>query len=313
MLASLRRGALAFLITFCISALLFSLAAVFVHPNVLGMLDFVEGGSAGDNSQLVNGFNENPNSSDTAVTSGFSAILVGTDHQPEVTPGASVQADTIIFVTVSETGKSFVYMPLPANMEVYVDGKSTTLGKVYESKGISYLAEKVTGLTGISVNYHAVVSMSNLEQIIDKLGGVEFSVPVKMEYEDPTQELVISLEKGRQTLTGTDAVKMLRYCSDSYSDRIKRNLNFLQTIAAEQAAPENKSSATELYVKLAPYITTNFTQNDLVKYMDLIWSYADFEEISLDYPGTYETDGDKTVFIPDTDKAIEILAEYKNS
>lgn len=313
MLASLRRGALAFLITFCISALLFSLAAMFVLPNVLGMLDFVGGESVGDNSQLEVGFNENPNQSETEVTSGFSAILVGTDHQPAVTPGAKVEADTIIFVTVSEAKKSFVYMPLPSDMEVSVDGRTTTLGKVYESKGISYLAEKITGLTGISVNYHAVVSMSNLEQIIDKLGGVEYSVPVKMQYEDPTQYLVISLEKGRQKLTGSDAVKMLRYCSDSYTDRLKRNLHFLQQLAADCASPEKKSSATDLYVMLAPYITTNFTQNDLVKYMDLIWSYSDYEEIALDYPGTYETDKDVTVFIPDTEKALEILAEYKNS
>ena len=313
MLASLRRGALAFLITFCISALLFSLAAVFVLPNVLGMLDFVSGGPVDDNSQLVSGFDENPNSSDSAVTSGFSAILVGTDHQPEVLPGANVETDTIIFLTVSESKKSFVYMSLPANMQVYVDSKETTLGKVYESKGVSYLAEKISGLTGISINYHAVVSMSNLEKIIDKLGGVEYSVPVKMEYQDPTQGLVINIEKGRQQLSGADAVKMLRYRSDSYTDRIKRNLNFLQLIVSEQAAAEKKPSATELYVMLAPYVTTNFTQNDLVKYIDLIWSYSDYEEISIDFPGTYETKNDKTVFIPDTAKAVEILAEYKNS
>ena len=198
-------------------------------------------------------------------------------------------------------------------MQVYVDSKETTLGKVYESKGVSYLAEKISGLTGISVNYHAVVSMTNLEKIIEKLGGVEYSVPVKMEYADPTQGLVINIEKGRQQLSGADAVKMLRYRSDSYADRIKRNLNFLQFLASEQAASEKKSSATELYVMLAPYVTTNFTQTDLVKYLDLIWSYSDYEEVSIDFPGTYETDTDKTIFIPDTAKAVEMLAEYKNS
>jgi len=184
---------------------------------------------------------------------------------------------------------------------------------VYESKGISYLAEKVSGLTGISVNYHAVVSMGNLEKIIEKLGGVEYNVPIKMEYQDPKQQLVIDIEKGRQQLSGSDAVKMLRYCSDSYNDRIKRNLTFLQTIAAENAAPEKKASATELYVMLAPYVTTNFTQNDLVKYIDLIWSYSDYDEVTLTYPGTYETNKDVTLFIPDTDRAVEMLSEYKNS
>lgn len=313
MLASLRRGALAFLITFCISALLFSLAAVFVLPNVLGMLDFIGGEPVGDNSELVNGFEDAPDPTGPAAASGFSAIIVGTDHQPEVTPGAKVSTDTIIFVTVSESTKSFVYMPLPSNMQVYVDSKPTTLGEVYNAKGITYLAEKVSGLTGISVNYHAVVSMGNLEQIIEKLGGIEYSVPVNMDYTDPIQGLVIDLDKGRQTLNGENAVKMLRYRSDSFSDRIKRNLYFLQELVGTYAVPDQKANATELYVMLAPYITTNFTQNDLVKYIDLIWSYSDYAEVSLEYPGTYETKGETTTFMPDTAKAAQMLAEYKNS
>lgn len=312
MLASLKRRALAFLITFCISVLLFGIAALIVVPNVLAMLNFVEDPSENDNSQLVNGFIESSGSSDTAVA-GFSALFVGTDYQPKITPGADVSADTIIFVTVSENKKSFVYMSLPSNMEVTVGNSSMTLGEVYDAKGIEYLSEKVTGLTGIAVNYYAVVSLGSLEDIIDKLGGIEYSVPVNMEYEDPSQELEIDLSKGKQTLSGENAVKMLRYRSDSYADRIERNLSFLQKIISTYASADQKANATELYVKLAPYITTNFTQNDLIKYLDLIWSYSGFSEVTLDYPGKYETEDDVITFIPDTDKAIEILSEYKNS
>lgn len=312
MLGSLKRFAIVFILTFCISALLFGIAALIIVPNISGMLDFVSGGTAKDESQLVNGFIEAPDSVDISV-SGFAALFVGTDYQPEVTPGADVTADSMIFVTVSEPKKSFVYVSLPSNMEVTVGDKLMTLGQVYDEKGIEYLCEKVTGLTGINVNYHAVVSLGSMEDIVDKLGGVEFSVPVNMEYQDPTQELIIDIDKGRQVLNGSDAVKMLRYRSDSFDDRMSRNLSFFQTLVGTYASADQKANASELYVKLAPYITTNFGQNELVKYLDLIWSYDEYAEVTLDYPGEYETNGDITIFVPDSVKALEMLSEYKNS
>ena len=312
MLGSLKRFAIVFILTFCISALLFGVAAMILVPNVVGMLDFISGSAANDDSQLVSGFVEAPDEVEVSVT-GFSALFVGTDYQPDVTPGAKVSTDSMIFVTVSEPKKSFVYVSLPSNMEVSVGDKLMTLGQVYDEKGIEYLCEKVTGLTGLSVNYHAVVSLGSMEDIVDKLGGVEFSVPVNMEYQDPTQGLIIDIDKGRQVLNGADAVKMLRYRSDSFDDKMARNLSFFQTLVDSYAAADQKANASELYVKLAPYITTNFGQNELVKYLDLIWSYDEYSEVILDYPGEYQTSKDVTVFVPDTVKALEMLSEYKNS
>ena len=56
-----------------------------------------------------------------------------------------------------------------------------------------------------------------------------------------------------------------------------------------------------------------FGQTDLVKYMDIIWSYQDYSEVELDYPGKYTTnDEGYTIFRPKTEAAFSMLADYKN-
>ena len=198
-------------------------------------------------------------------------------------------------------------------MEVIVDNEKMFLGDVYGKKGVEYLCQRVTGLTGISVNYYATVALEDMEQLINELGGVEFSVPVNMNYTDHKGKLNIDITRGYQRLSGKDAVNMLRYRGDSFRERGTRNVNFIQTLVRELTAADTKQNAADTYLKLSKFVTTNFGQSDFVKYMDLIWSYSEFTEISLEYPGKYTTNDDGyTIYRPNTDAAYAMLAEYKN-
>ena len=43
------------------------------------------------------------------------------------------------------------------------------------------------------------------------IGGVDFEVPVNMNYDDPTQDLHIHISKGMQHLDGEGVMKVLRF------------------------------------------------------------------------------------------------------
>lgn len=310
MLRNLRSSLLTFIITFCISLLIFGALAFFIVPKVADLLAFDDPVNAilpEEGEELVS-----TDGKVSSAASGLSVLIVGTDSQPEVTPGASVSADTIIFMTVSEEKKAFVFMPLPSRTEVTVDGEVMFLGDVYGAKGIDYLCEKVTGLTGITINYYACASIGGMKSIVDKLGGIDFSVPVNMKYEDASQGLVIDVERGFQKLNGTQSVNMLRYRSDSFRDRTARNLSFLQTAIRLCVSMFPQSDAADLYFRLAPHVTTNFTEADLEKFVSVIWAYNDYNEVSLEFPGKYSTnDEGYTIYIPDAGKAYNMLNEYK--
>ena len=79
------------------------------------------------------------------------------------------------------------------------------------SIGIEQFEKDVASLTGFYVNRYVLIDIEGVENIIDAIGGVDFDIPVKMNYEDPTQDLYIHFKKGYQHLNGEDAVKVARF------------------------------------------------------------------------------------------------------
>ena len=59
--------------------------------------------------------------------------------------------------------------------------------------------------------YYVVISNNALVQLVDEIGGVEFDVPIDMNYDDSTQDLAIHLKKGVQKLNGEQAEGLVRF------------------------------------------------------------------------------------------------------
>ncbi|MBR6514329.1 MAG: LCP family protein [Clostridia bacterium] len=320
-MAAFKRNALTFLITFCISLVIFSIIATAVL-GFAGFLDlkglfFNNTDTADDTDQTESGDDlivnfDDALDPDTPLTSSFTALLVGTDYQPKVTPDAPSRADAILLVRFSCEKESVVFVNIPAVTRVTVDGVDTTLGAAYTDKGIDYLMEKVQGMTGLHINYYAIASVAIFDDIIDSLGGIDYNVPVNMNYEDEYQDLVIDLKKGDQHLDGKNALDMLRYRSDSYSNRMLRNVQFFRTLMEKYTQSVYKSNANDLYSTIFYYLKSNFTEDDLLKHMDTIYNYSSYEAKIITYPGDYTVVGKDTYFTPKQDEAIETLSIYKN-
>lgn len=71
--------------------------------------------------------------------------------------------------------------------------------------------DAVNELTGLDIQYYALVKTEALIKLVDTIGGVEFYVPRDMYYEDPTQNLVIDLKEGLQVLNGDKAEQLVRW------------------------------------------------------------------------------------------------------
>ena len=73
------------------------------------------------------------------------------------------------------------------------------------------LIKEVSEITGINLDYYAVVNNNALIQIVDIIGEIEFEVPINMDYDDPTQDLHIHFKKGMQKIDGEKAELLLRF------------------------------------------------------------------------------------------------------
>ena len=238
----------------------------------------------------------------------------GVGKQLSYTMMRGISADAVLVGRVDKEDRRLVLTALSGNTRVFVDGVHTSLGSVFIEKGLDFFLGKVSALTGFSFDYYGVVSIPTMESVIDHLGGLSFKIPCDMEYEDPTEGLTISLKAGSQWLNGEDAMRVLRYAD--YEDRDVSRLAILRDMAISMMTSIPKittlAHAPDLYKNLKNGISTNLRLADFTDNLDLIFRIGDFDVVNYEYPGKMTVDNGDPMFVPDTQKAIATLLQYRS-
>ncbi len=258
----------------------------------------------------------------------FTVLLVGTDYQPDVyhdydstdktnegfpMEPRRVEADSITLVRVNKETGECLFCPIPAITKIVVDGLPDQLQNLYASKGIDALCDKVMAMTGIPVDYYAVVTMNSLASFIDELGGLPYYVPKDMYYKDDSIGLEINIRRGSQKLTGQKAVQMLQYWSYDDGDTSRRAcaVSFLKELFKRIATQIEPQSSALYFQRYSRYFETNFTIGDLQDNVDLLFSYNKMTIVDYTYPGTTVGEGGDAYFSANIPKAIEDFSKYK--
>ncbi len=77
--------------------------------------------------------------------------------------------------------------------------------------GIGELRSAVSDLLGIPIDYYVMVDVPSFVRIVDAVGGVDFQVPVYMDYDAPDQDLHIHYDaKLYRALTGKQVMEIAR-------------------------------------------------------------------------------------------------------
>lgn len=102
--------------------------------------------------------------------------------------------------------------------------------------GIDGLMDGLKDILGFQIDCYAVVDLNAFVQLVDAIGGVDYDVPVDMNYYDPTQDLYISIPAGQQHLDGEEALKVVRFRSGYATadiGRIGTQQDFLMSVASQ--------------------------------------------------------------------------------
>ena len=101
---------------------------------------------------------------------------------------------------------------------------------------------------------------------MDAIGGVDYNVPVNMNYYDPTQDLYINIAAGEQHLTGEEALKVVRFRSGYASadiGRIGTQQDFLKSVASQMLTLGNIPNLPTFIDIFEEYVETNMTTANL--------------------------------------------------
>ena len=239
----------------------------------------------------------------------FSTILIaGTDDD-------GYRTDTIILAAVDSSHKAVSLLSIPR--DTYCDGYSvpkinSACGAVGGGKeGMEELMDKVSQLLGFMPDGYVMINLDAFAKVVDIMGGVDFDVPMDMNYTDPTQDLYINLSAGYQHLDGSDAIGLVRFRSGyAMADltRVSVQRDFMQAAMDQWLKPVKILR----YPRLVGAISDNFTTD--LSLGNMIWlTYAVFScdpsgMVTETLPGAPATINGGSYIEPD-DAAIAALME----
>ncbi len=170
------------------------------------------------------------------VGEGINILLLGLDAG--IIEGSTARApsrtDTMMVLSFDPETMEGGVISIPRDTRVNIPGKGTNKINAAHVFGGPQLAMKTTeALLGIPLHYYVKVNLEGFEKIVDSLGGIEIEVEKDMNYWDPTQDLLIDLKAGKQTLSGSQALDYVRWREDGKGDvgRIPRQQKFLRILA----------------------------------------------------------------------------------
>ncbi len=132
---------------------------------------------------------------------------------------ASLCTDVILLCAYDVNTQSLCCVQLPRDT-YFKSGSATRLNAVFaaelskgksEKDALRATADTLSHALAIPIDYTALLYLDSFSALIDRLGGVEVEVPFAMHYEDPSQNLSIHLEKGKQRLNGAQSEQFVRF------------------------------------------------------------------------------------------------------
>lgn len=183
--------------------------------------------------------------------------------------------------------------------------------------------DAVNELTGLNLKYYILVDTEALIKLVDTIGGLEFDVPMNMNYDDASQNLHIHLTAGYQKLSGAQVEQLARFRHNNDGSsyyrvygvgedfgRMQTQRNVILAIAKQTIKFKNVSEIGRIIDIFKTYVDTNIN-------LDYIKDYIPYAvQIDVDSIKTGQLPGDDGpsnigvyVFVPDKEATKELVDE----
>lgn len=183
--------------------------------------------------------------------------------------------DTMIYVNYDVKNGKVAMMSIPRDTYItneYCNGHK--LNSLYRGKNVQPFISQIEELIGVDIDYYLIFDSKMLHEIVDAVGGVEVDVPIRMKYDDPTQNLHIDLKPGVQVLNGKQAEQFVRYRKGNDGSgyamgdlqRTEVQQQFIKNFIATVLSTKNLTKIPDLINIALDNTDTNITAREALKY-----------------------------------------------
>ena len=263
-------------------------------------------------------------------SSRVTVLIMGLDYR-DWSEGRDVpRTDSMILLSVDPLAKTASMMSIPRDLWVAIPGMQNNKintayrwGEIYKLPDGPTLAMKtVEGVTGVPIQYYALIDFNAFVQFIDSMGGLDMKIRTPITIDPIGQGNTKTLEVGTQTLTGAEtlAYARQRHTANDDFDRSARQQEVIMAIRKQvltlNMMPDMIRKAPELYSEISSGIRTNLTLDQVIR---LAWLGSQIKEenihkgnfdphLDVDYGQVMTPDGMQDILIPRYDQ-IRLLVE----
>lgn len=200
-------------------------------------------------------------------------------------PGKNL-TDTLMVMSLDTKNKKVALLSLPRDLFAPIPGTetSTKLNSLYQiglsnGTGASVVEQSVAYITGLPLDYYAVIDFDGFEKVVDTLGGIR--VDVVRNFHDPSYPgknysyETFDIEAGWQKLDGTTALK---YARERHNDpegdfgRAKRQQQIIEAMREKAFSLPTFLNPFTLYgflKSLGKSITTDISPEELRRFLEI--------------------------------------------
>lgn len=263
----------------------------------------------------------------------FKALIMGvsTDLDNDLT-------DTIMIATYNPNTQKANLISVPRDTYTGTNTAKATASKKINAlynitKDPNSTLEAVNELTGLDLEYYAIIKTEALIELVDAIGEVEFNVPIDMDYDDPTQDLHIHLKAGEQKIDGEKAEQLLRFRHSNpdkygrttsypleYGDndigRMRTQREFIAAVLRQTLTPSNIFKIGNILDIASKNIITNINFDYLKDYIPYAVEFNTENLITDSLPGTtpdYKTTNNVSIFVVDKAETKKLMDKLFNT
>jgi len=239
---------------------------------------------------------------------GINVLMMGVDERSDET---SQRTDTMILANINNKENRVALLSIPRDTKVNIPGHGVNKINAANIYGGPELAmQKVSELTGVSVDYFVTTNFNGFKDIVDALGGVTVDVEKKMDYSERAYNGAydIHLAKGVQELNGTQALMYARFRHDELGDitRTQRQLKLLTAIGNETMKPSSITKLPKLVPQVYKNVDTNLGLSEMVALAKAAKNLDNVQIVTQTMPGWFLDEHGASYWYVDPQKSREV-------
>ena len=259
--------------------------------------------------------------SGTRIDDVFTFVIGAVDEE-------ETRTDALMVATMDVKKKTVNIMNIPRDTMCNnnTTDASRKINAAYAIGGIDQTKREIERLMGFQPDYYVIVNFDGIAAIVDAIGGVDYEVPFRMEYDDPSQDLHIDLQAGMQNLDGDQVVEFLRWRhNNDYSvqyengdeGRVENQQKFLKELARQVLQLKNVTKIPKIAEAVFNNVKTDLTAGNLL-WMGMQALQIDNDDIqffTLPGYGAMSTAGTSTAysfFFPYYEETLKLVNQYFN-